>query len=205
MRMTESHGDVFCHVVRSKNLEFGIPKGSGRDLPSLGFFRMGQTEEMKAEGGVLATTGRVFSNVENVTVYDPTILTANSEAMSMCEVAAGFAQRFLTQLLPETVSDYPDTVALLGKAIGDVPLAQIALYQRLVGGVEVFKRDGDPSEVEAAVMAVLESDERALERFYFLFQGNTSRFAVEIARRWNDREVSLDNGFQLSAAPALKV
>jgi hypothetical protein len=202
MRMTESHGDVFCHVVRSKYLEFGIPKGSGRDLQSLGFFRMGQTDEMMAEGRVFATTGRVFSNVEDVTVYDPTILTANTEAMSICEVAAGFAQRFLTQLLPESVSNYPDTVALLGKAIGEVPLAQIALYQRLVGGVEVFKRDGVPSEVEAAVMAVLESDERAIERFYFLFQGNTSRFATEITRRWNDREVSLERDFQLSATPA---
>ncbi|MBY3157281.1 hypothetical protein HFO56_33695 [Rhizobium laguerreae] len=201
MRMTPNHGDVFCHVVRSKNLEFGVAKGSGRDLPSIGFFSMGQIEEMMIEGHVLATTGRVFSNVEDVAVYDPTILKANTEAMSICEVAAGFAQRFLTQLLPDSVSDYPANVLLLGKAMTEVPLAQIALYQRLVGGVELFKRDGDPSEVEAAVMAVLESDERALERFYFLFQGSTARFATEIVRRWNDREVSLDSDFQLSTGP----
>lgn len=203
-RMVENFGDVFCNVVRSRNLEFGIPKEDGRELPSLGFFRMDQEEEMLAEGRVLATTGRAYSSVEEIMVYDPSILTANTEAMSLCEVAAVFAQRFLTQLVPDSKLEYQETIARLSAQMAEVPIAQFAVYQRLIKGVETFKRNGDPSEVEAAVMAVLESDERALERFYFLCQGNPARFAEAIGRRWNDREVSLERDFQLSATPAPK-
>jgi hypothetical protein len=122
--------------------------------------------------------------------------------MSLCEVAATFAQRFLTGLLPDDCS-YEEKVSRMGRAMAEVPLAQIALYQRLVKGVEVFKRDGDTSELEASVMAVLESDKTSLERFYFLYRGKVARCANEIARRWNDREVSLDRDFQLSSTVAL--
>jgi hypothetical protein len=202
IRMTERSGDVVFDVVRSKNLEFGIPKGSGRDLPSLGFFRMDQEEAMLAEGQAMATTGRAFSRVSEIAVYDPSILTANTEAMSLCEVAAGFAQRFLTQLFQDRLCEYEDSVRHLGKAMAEVPVAQVALYQRMINGVAAFKTTGDPSEVEAAVMSVLESEDRALERFYFLCQGNPARFAEAIGRRWNDREVSLDQGFVMSAVPA---
>jgi hypothetical protein len=201
-KMVEDFGDIFCNVVRSKTLEFGIPKGNGRELPSLGFFRMDQEEEMLDEAKTLATAGRIRRSIEEIMVYDPSLLTADTEAMSMCEVAAGFTQRFLTQLLPDSEGEYEETVSRLSKALAEVPLAQFALYQRLVNGVAAFKRDGDLSEVEAAVMAVLESDKRALERFYFLCQGDAARFAEAIGRRWNDREVSLERDFQLSATPA---
>lgn len=201
-KMTESFGDVSCNAVRSKNLEFGIPKGNGRELPSLGFFRMDQQEEMLDEGRVLATTGKAYCSVSEITVYDSSLLTANTEAMSLCEVAAGFAQRFLTQLVPDYVDEQTNVVVHLGKAMAEVPVAQIALYQRLIKGVEVFKTQGDPSEVETAVMSVLESEVRALERFYFLCQGNAARSAVMIADRWNDRAVSLDHDFLPSPAPS---
>ncbi|MBY3432854.1 hypothetical protein HFN89_01520 [Rhizobium laguerreae] len=204
MKMTVGFGDVFFDAIRSKNLEFGLPKGTGMDLPSLGFFRMDQLEEMLAEGRTLATTGRVFVGVEDVEVYDPSLLTANTEAMSLCEVAAGFAQRFLTGLVPDNHLKYEETISRLGKAMTEVPLAQFALYQRLLKGVEDFKREGDTSELEASVMTVLESDERAIERFFFLYKGNTTQFATEIARRWNDREVSLDSDFRLSTAPSAR-
>jgi hypothetical protein len=163
---------------------------------------MDQEEEMLDEAKTLATAGRIRRSIEEIMVYDPSLLTADTEAMSMCEVAAGFTQRFLTQLLPDSEGEYEETVSRLSKALAEVPLAQFALYQRLVNGVAAFKRDGDLSEVEAAVMAVLESDKRALERFYFLCQGDAARFAEAIGRRWNDREVSLERDFQLSATPA---
>lgn len=151
---------------------------------------------MNAEAQALNPGGRLLSHVKEISVYDPSLLVANVEAMTLAELAATFAQRFLTQLLEDDCS-YEQKLSRLGKALAAVPASQIALYQRLVKGIDLFKSEGDVSELEAAVFAVTESDPTSLERFYFFYRGNVSRYADEITRRWNDREVSLERDLQM--------
>jgi hypothetical protein len=206
-KLTDWHGDVQIGLLRGSGAnDFGVVKGSGRDLNALGYFRMDQEEEMLAEADVLAAGQRVWASVHDVVVHDPSILVANTEAMTLAELAATFAQRFLTQILDGEYS-YEEKLSRLGKALAEVPAEQFATYKRLVHGIELFKAEGDVSELEAAVFAVTESDPRNLNRYYFLFQGRVSRVADEITRRWNDREVSLERDIPLSpsAAPAPRV
>lgn len=197
LKLTEWFGDLHARVVRGAEKDaFGVVKGTGRELASLGYFRMDQEAEMNAEAQALNPGGRLLSHVKEISVYDPSLLVANVEAMTLAELAATFAQRFLTQLLEDDCS-YEQKLSRLGKALAAVPASQIALYQRLVKGIDLFKSEGDVSELEAAVFAVTESDPTSLERFYFFYRGNVSRYADEITRRWNDREVSLERDLQM--------
>lgn len=203
-KLSDWHGDVQVGLLRGEKAgDFGIVKGSGLDMNGLGYFRLDQQEEMLAEAEILAAGQRVMFSVRDVSVYDPSILAANTEAMTLAELAATFAQRFLTQILDDECS-YEEKLSRLGKALASVPTEQFETYQRLVKGIDLFKSNGDHSELEAAVFAVTESDERNLNRYYFLYQGRVSRYADEITRRWNDREVSLERDIPLSpsAAPA---
>lgn len=199
-KLTQWHSDVSIGLLRGdKAHSFGIAKGTGYDLGALGYFRMDQETEMLAEATVLAQGQRVSSSVKQVEVYDPSILVANVEAMTLTELAATFAQRFLTQILDDECS-YEKRVSRLGKALASVPPDQFALYQRLVHGIDLFKSEGDTSLLEAAVLAVTESDQTSLERFYFLYRGNVARYADEITRRWNDREVSFERDLNMATS-----
>lgn len=197
-KLSEWMGDVRVSLLcGDKANSFGIAKGTGYDLGALGYFRMDQEAEMLAEAAVLAQGQRVSTSVTQVEVYDPSVLVANVEAMTLTELAATFAQRFLTQILDDGCS-YEEKLSRLGKALASVPADQFALYQRLVHGIDLFKSEGDASELEAAVLAVTESDQTSLERFYFLYRGNVARYADEITRRWNDREVSFERDLNMA-------
>jgi hypothetical protein len=199
-KLSEWCGDVHVSILRGESVgSFGTVKGSGMELAALGYFRMDQQAEMLAEAASLACGQRVRSSVKQVEVYDPSVLVANVEAMTLSELAATFAQRFLTQILVDDCS-YEEKLSRLGKALASVPADQFALYQRLVHGIELFKAEGDTSELEAAVFAVTESDERSLERFYFLYRGNVAKYANEITKRWNDREVSFERDLNIASA-----
>ncbi|MCV9964138.1 hypothetical protein OIU34_19840 [Pararhizobium sp. BT-229] len=201
-KLSDWHGDVQVSLLRGEKAgDFGIVAGTGRDMNALGYFRLDQQEEMLAEAEILAAGQRLMFSVRDVSVYDPSILVANTEAMTLAELAATFAQRFLTQILDDDCS-YEEKLSRLGKALAAVPAEQIATYQRLVRGIDVFKAQGDASELEAAVFAVTESDQRSLNRYYFLYQGRVSRYADEITRRWNDREVSFERDFPMSPSAA---
>lgn len=198
--LSDRHGDVWVSLLRGDQAtSYGIAKGTGYDLGALGYFRMDQEAEMLAEATALAQGTRVSTSVKQVEVYDPSILVANVEAMTLAELAAAFVQRFLTQILDDECS-YEEKLTRLGKALTAVPVEQFATYQQLVRGIDRFKAEGDASELEAAVFAVTESDPRSLNRYYFLYHGRVSRYADEITRRWNDREVSFERDLNMATA-----
>jgi hypothetical protein len=203
-KLLDQYGSVTVDLLRGERAaDFGIVKGSGTDLNALGYFRLDQQEYMLVEAEKLASGRDIVHLVEDVLVYDPSILVANTEAMTLTELAATFAQRFLTKILDGDCS-YEEKLSRLGKELALLPVEQIITYQSLVAGIDRFKAEGDFSELEEAVFDVTESAPGSLNRFYFVYEGRVSQNAVEITRRWNDREVSFESDVPRSA-PSPKV
>jgi hypothetical protein len=199
LRMTGSFDDIFCRPVRGKEArECGLMNGDGRDQSILGYFRMDQGAEMIEEAQGLVTGGRVVVKPGNIEVYDPSILVANVEAMSLAELAATFSSYLITNLV-EPDATYGETIATLAKGLTALPPSQLALFQMLSKGIELFKTTGDTSVLEGSVLSITESSPQSIERFHFVFPGNVERYAAAITRRWNDREVSLARDLRVGA------
>lgn len=191
--VTENFGAIVPNVKRHHELgEIAVPKEQGTSLTSVGYFRLDQADVMEVECSKLAAGGRVWAKVKDISVYDASLLNADVEGMTLAELAATFAQRFLWPLVDE-VNGYEVVLSHLGKELADIPIDQVALYQRLIRGIGQFKENGDTTLLEETVLTILESAPRSNERRYFVYQGNVARYADEIVRRWHDREVKLDS------------
>ena len=193
--VTASLGDVKYEAVRAHEREVpGLLAGRGLNIDCLGYFRFDEFERMKLEGEAMANGHTFWGSVGNVEVLDGGFLSERADALTLVELAAVFRQYFACSMLDED-EDFNETSTRVARMLATLPIAQIALYQRLCEGMESVRNGGDPAELEEAVLTIMESDHDSMERHLFVYGGNVARYAERIVSRWNDRAVEADPGF----------
>jgi hypothetical protein len=188
-------GNVECRAVRA-----GTPQGSlfnqGLEVQSLGYFRFDEFERMEAEAAVVANGGMVGNRVANIEVIDPSVLSADTDTLTLIGLARAFTRYFASSLVVDEKIENDDAKTnWMVDALSKVSPEQFALYKRLLRGIETADTSGDTGELEAAVFQIVESPAQSAERSAFVYEEGVGRRIREIVRRWNDREVTLDHGF----------
>lgn len=194
-------GNVECRAVRA-----GTPPDSlanqGYEVQSLGYFRFDEFERMEAEAPVMANGGMVGIRVEGIDVIDPSVLSADTDMLTMIGLAQAFTRYFASSLVvDEKLENDDDRTKWMVDALSTVSVEQFALYKRLLRGLEAAHTSGDTDEMEAAVLQIIESAPGSAARSAFVYEKGVGPRIREIVRRWNDREVTLDRGFSPSWKP----
>jgi hypothetical protein len=194
-------GNVECQAVRA-----GTPLDSlasqGYELQSLGYFRFDEFERMEAEAPIMANGGLVGIRVEDIEVIDPTVLRADTDMLALVGLAQAFTRYFASSLVvDENIEDDDNKTNWMVDALSKVSPEQFALYKRLLRGIETAHTSGDTEELEASVFQIVESPPGSAFRSPFVYEKGVGPRIREIARRWNDREVTLDRSFSPSWKP----
>lgn len=194
-------GNVGCRAVRAGEPPSSLAK-QGLEVQCLGYFRFDEMDRMEEEAPILANRGRVEQSVRDVEIHDSSFLVADTDTLTLIGLGNAFAQFFAASLVVEDGLERDDErtdwmVATLER----LPIEQFALYKSLVHGIETARASGDTEELEAAIFRIVESPANSMERRTFVYGNDIPRHAFEIVRRWNDREVRLDRGFEPSWKP----
>lgn len=192
LRVVTKFTGVAIEAVRhAARKEPGLLAGQGLTIDTLGYFRFDETDRLDEVIGALANGDTVLEKVTDIAVYDERYLSVDSEALSLVEMAAVFRQYFAHHFLVDGL-DHDDNLDKVAKVLAKLPLAQLALYQKLCDGIEAVKDRGDTEMLEEAVMTIMESDRSSMERHLFVYGGLVSRYAEIITDRWNNRPVETD-------------
>ncbi|MBY3432855.1 hypothetical protein HFN89_01525 [Rhizobium laguerreae] len=194
-------GNVDCRVVRSGTPPNNLAK-QGFQVQSLGYFRFDEMEKLEEEAPILANGGTVTWSVRGVETIDPGVHVTDTDTLTLVGLANAFTQYFASSLVvDEEIKREDGKTDWMVSALSRLPVEQFAIYKSLLSGIEAARTRGDTDELEAAVCRIVESPAGSIERATFVYGEDVGRQALEIVRRWNDREVRLDHRFQSSWRP----
>lgn len=194
-------GNVDCRAVRAGEPPSSLAK-QGFKLQCLGYFRFDEMGRLEEEAAIMANGGRVERSVRDVEIHGSSFLVADTDTLTLIGLGNAFAQFFAASLVVEEGLERDDErTDWMVTALSRLPLEQFALYKSLVHGIETARASGNTEELEAAIFRIVESPANSMERRAFFYGNDIPRHAVEIVRRWNDREVRLDRGFEPSWQP----
>jgi hypothetical protein len=194
-------GHIEVRVVRAGRPVHSLAK-QGLQLHCLGYFRFDEIDRLEVEAAIMANRGQVERRFRDVEIEDGNLLVADTDRLTLMGLAATFTQYFASSLVVnEELEGEAKRTDWMVQALFKLTIEQFSLYKRLVRGMEAHFASDDTNDLEAAVLQIMESPIGSLERRTFMSGNDIPRQAAEIVRRWNDREVRLDQRFEPSWKP----
>ncbi|MCS4090233.1 hypothetical protein [Rhizobium sp. BK176] len=178
----ERHG----YAGRSVRIHSTLPR-------SVGWFRMddrrGMSEEAEVILSAMGLPGSLNDLIENIEVYDRSVLKAAPEAIAIFDVSDAMRRHF--QSVMSRDGDGEEHGAALTRWLSKAAGRDVRFFKAISGKFRGDAADDElPPDLEEAFMAMAEDETGDYENF--TGSDRLKIFAREVARRWKDRPVSLD-------------
>lgn len=161
----------------------------GMALSAFGYFRFDEVETMRVEADRLTNGNGARERVRAIELLDQSFFSADADLMTLIGLGTMMRQRFAASLISHGFND-DEQIARVAEVLYKLPAGHLALYQRLVNGLEEVTQTGVVDELESAITEILNLPLH--QRQNFVYSQTLGYYAHNILRRWNDREVRLD-------------